>query len=132
MEGLLARNGLLIKAFGTFVNHGTARIEEHAEAIAAKQHRRSEYLNGHVRKDDYDEALVRDESGLTTTPTRMRRHVFAAVEVRESDVVGAVDQGVPRARWIGAPWSDLTECSLVFRAISIAGSKLGNRSLIRE
>lgn len=53
MEGLLARNGLLIKEFGKFVEKQSERVKVHAEGVAKKQGRPFEYINGRMRKDDY-------------------------------------------------------------------------------
>lgn len=52
MEALMARNGLLIKDFKSFVMNQSDRLESHAEAVAQKLGRPFEYVKPRIRKDD--------------------------------------------------------------------------------
>lgn len=64
MEGLLARQGLKIKDFKSFVMRHSQTIKDHAEAFAAREGRPFLYLNGKVRKDDYAREIA-ERDGVT-------------------------------------------------------------------
>jgi hypothetical protein len=64
MEGLLARQGLKIKDFKSFVMRHSEQIKEHAESLAQRAGRPFLYLNGRVRKEDYARDIA-ERDGLT-------------------------------------------------------------------
>lgn len=64
MEGFLARQGLRIKDFGTFVKQQSQRIAEHAEQLAKQSKRQYVYLNGSERKEALAKEIAQRE-GLT-------------------------------------------------------------------
>ena len=51
MEGLLGRQGLLIKDFGNFVRRHSDQIARHAKNLAQRSNRQYLYLNGRERKE---------------------------------------------------------------------------------
>jgi hypothetical protein len=64
MEGLLSRQGLLIKDFGKFVEQQSERLKDHAEKLAETHGRPFEYINGKLRKDDYAKEIAKRD-GIT-------------------------------------------------------------------
>lgn len=64
MEGLLARQGLLIKEFKRFVMKHSECIKDRAEAVAARHDRPFLYLNGRIRKEDFVRKLA-EADGIT-------------------------------------------------------------------
>ena len=64
MEGLLCRQGLLIKDFGRFVEQQSERLKSHAEKLAETLGRPFEYINGKLRKDDYAKEIAKRD-GIT-------------------------------------------------------------------
>ena len=64
MEGLLSRQGLLIKDFGKFVEQQSERLKNHAEKLAESLGRPFEYINGKLRKDDYAKEIAKRD-GIT-------------------------------------------------------------------
>lgn len=64
MEGLLARRGLKIKDFKSFVMTQSDRIKQHAERCAQQAGRPFLYLNGRVRKEDFARDIARRD-GIT-------------------------------------------------------------------
>lgn len=64
MEGLLFQNDILIKDFGKFVEKQSQRVKQHAEGLAEKLGRPSEYLSDRrIRKDDYARQIA-DRDGV--------------------------------------------------------------------
>ncbi len=79
MERFLARQGLPIKDFGTFVNRQSERIKAHAKAAAHRARRPYIHLPGPIRKEDRIAAIIRQDKitdGLVC--------VLAAVEACQS------------------------------------------------
>lgn len=64
MEGLLSRQGLLIKDFGKFIEQQSERLKNHAEKLAETIGRPFEYINGKLRKDDYAKEIAKRD-GIT-------------------------------------------------------------------
>jgi len=62
IERLLGRNGLLIKDFGRFVQQQSARIVQHANAVAQQAGRPMIYLRGHERKEDLVQRMIRADA----------------------------------------------------------------------
>jgi hypothetical protein len=61
LERLLGHDGLLIKDFGRFVQQHSARILQHAQAMAQRTGRPMIYLQGRQRKEDLVQKMVRGE-----------------------------------------------------------------------
>ena len=59
MEGFLAQKGILIKEFKKFVPKQAERIKLHAIELAARHGRPYEYLERHVRKEEFARKIVK-------------------------------------------------------------------------
>ena len=79
MERFLARQGLLLKDFGRFVNRHSDQTKQHAKALAQRCGRPYIHLNAPIRKEDHVQAILRRDKiadGLIC--------VLAAVEACQS------------------------------------------------